>query len=96
MPKRIMPLTDIQVRTAKPQEKAYKMADGGALYLLVNQVAESCGDLITGLTTNAKPSTLKATQMFPSEMPGKNVTRGYYDKSLLNIPLARLILPDQI
>ena len=35
MPKRIMPLTDIQVKTAKPREKDYKMADGGSLYLLV-------------------------------------------------------------
>jgi hypothetical protein len=35
MPKRIMPLTDIQVKTAKPQEKEFKLSDGGGLYLLV-------------------------------------------------------------
>nr|WP_230589562.1 Arm DNA-binding domain-containing protein [Bordetella hinzii] len=28
-------LTDIKVRTAKPGEKNYKLADGGGLYLLV-------------------------------------------------------------
>ncbi|ERK07958.1 Phage integrase [Serratia fonticola AU-AP2C] len=31
-----MPLTDIKVRTAKPQDKPYKLTDGGGLYLLVN------------------------------------------------------------
>ncbi|MEQ5973475.1 tyrosine-type recombinase/integrase [Serratia liquefaciens] len=31
-----MPLTDVKVRTAKPQDKPYKLTDGGGLYLLVN------------------------------------------------------------
>ncbi len=31
----IMPLTDIAIRTAKPKDKPYKLADGGSLYLLV-------------------------------------------------------------
>ncbi len=35
MPKRIMPLTDIQVKTAKPHAKEYKLSDGGGLFLLV-------------------------------------------------------------
>lgn len=35
MPKRIMPLSDIQVRNAKPQEKEYRIFDGGGLNLLV-------------------------------------------------------------
>jgi len=35
MPKRITPLTDLQIRNAKPKEKEYKLADGGGLYLLV-------------------------------------------------------------
>ncbi|MEL7029548.1 MAG: integrase arm-type DNA-binding domain-containing protein, partial [Pseudomonadota bacterium] len=30
-----MPLTDAQIRTAKPGEKPYKLADGGGLYLYV-------------------------------------------------------------
>lgn len=30
-----MPLTDIQVRNAKPGDKQVKMTDGGGLYLLV-------------------------------------------------------------
>jgi len=30
-----MPLSDLTVRTAKPREKEYKLADGGGLYLLV-------------------------------------------------------------
>lgn len=35
MPKRILPLTDIQVQKAKPTDKEYKLSDGGGLYLLV-------------------------------------------------------------
>ena len=34
MPKRIVSLTDIQVLKAKPKDKAYKLADGGGLFLL--------------------------------------------------------------
>jgi integrase len=35
MPKKIIPLSDMQVNKAKPKSKAYKLADGGGLYLLV-------------------------------------------------------------
>jgi integrase len=35
MPKRITPLSEISVRTAKPKEKEYKIFDGGGLFLLV-------------------------------------------------------------
>jgi hypothetical protein len=35
MPKRILPLTDIQVQKAKPSDKDFKLTDGGGLYLLV-------------------------------------------------------------
>lgn len=35
MPKRIVPLSDVKVRNAKPQGKDYKLADGGGLFLLV-------------------------------------------------------------
>src|ERR1700674_2004042 len=35
MPKRIQPLTDVQVRNAKPKEKDFKLPDGYGLYLLV-------------------------------------------------------------
>jgi Arm DNA-binding domain len=31
-----MKLTDLQVRSAKPTDKKYKLADGGGLYLLVS------------------------------------------------------------
>jgi hypothetical protein len=30
-----MALTDIAIRNSKPRERAYKLADGGGLYLLV-------------------------------------------------------------
>ncbi|BFI64468.1 hypothetical protein okayama3_00530 [Yersinia pseudotuberculosis] len=30
-----MPLTDIKVKSAKPTDKAYKLTDGGGMYLLV-------------------------------------------------------------
>jgi integrase len=35
MPIRIKPLSEIKVRNAKPQESAYKLFDGGGLYLFV-------------------------------------------------------------
>ena len=35
MPKRIMPLTALEVEKAKPKDKDYKLSDGGGLYLLV-------------------------------------------------------------
>ncbi len=35
MPKITEPLKDLQVKNAKPQDKPYKLADGGGLYLLV-------------------------------------------------------------
>jgi len=35
MPKRILPLTDLQVQKAKPKENEYKLSDGGGLYLLI-------------------------------------------------------------
>lgn len=35
MPKRIMPLTDIQAKNAKPKDKEQKLSDGGGLYLLI-------------------------------------------------------------
>ena len=35
MPKRIVPLSDVQVGNAKPKDKDYKLSDGGGLYLLV-------------------------------------------------------------
>lgn len=37
MPKRIVPLTDIKVRNAKPSGKDVKLFDGGGLYLLVTR-----------------------------------------------------------
>lgn len=36
MPKLAKPLTDLQLKSAKPQEKLYRLTDGGGLYLLVN------------------------------------------------------------
>lgn len=35
MPKRIKPLTDTKIRTAKPREKEYKLFDGDGLYILI-------------------------------------------------------------
>lgn len=35
MPKRVPPLTRLQIRSAKPAEKPYKLADGGGLYIEV-------------------------------------------------------------
>ena len=38
MPKQITPLSDIQVKNAKPQAKETKLFDGGGLFLFVSSV----------------------------------------------------------
>lgn len=35
MPKLVAPLTDLQVKNAKPKDKPYKMYDGGGMYIEV-------------------------------------------------------------
>lgn len=35
MPKRVLPLTEMQVRNAKPRDKLYSLTDGGGMYLEV-------------------------------------------------------------
>jgi hypothetical protein len=35
MPRLVTPLTQLQIKNAKPREKPYKLADGGGLYLEV-------------------------------------------------------------
>jgi len=35
MPKRVPPLTQVQIRAARPKDRPYKLADGGGLYLEV-------------------------------------------------------------
>ena len=35
MAKKVLPLTEVQIKNAKPKAKAYKLADGGGLYLEV-------------------------------------------------------------
>lgn len=37
MPKRVVPLTDVQLKNAKPKDKDYKLADGYGLVLLVKK-----------------------------------------------------------
>lgn len=37
MPRRIKPLSEVKVRTARPKDKDYKLFDGGGLFLLVTQ-----------------------------------------------------------
>jgi len=35
MPKRVLPLSDLKINKAKPQEKEYRLFDGGGLYLAI-------------------------------------------------------------
>ncbi len=43
MPKRIAPLSDAQIKKAKPRGKGYRLFDGGGLNLLVTPTAAICG-----------------------------------------------------
>jgi hypothetical protein len=36
MPKLAVPLTDIQVKSAKPKDKIYTLSDGGGMYLEIS------------------------------------------------------------
>lgn len=49
MPKRILPLTDIQLQKAKPSDKDYKLSGGGGLRLWVNY-----GDFNIALPANRR------------------------------------------
>jgi len=40
MRKRIVPLSDLQVRNAKTKEKDYKLSDGQGLYLLIKATGD--------------------------------------------------------
>jgi hypothetical protein len=33
MPRRVLPLTDVQIRNAKPRDKPYSLTDGHGLYI---------------------------------------------------------------
>ncbi len=36
-------LTALQIKSATPRERPYKLFDGGGLYLLITPKAQSCG-----------------------------------------------------
>jgi hypothetical protein len=38
MPRLVLPLSDLLIKSAKPREKSYKLSDGGGLYLEVTPV----------------------------------------------------------
>lgn len=67
MPKIIPPLTDVQVRNAKPRDKNYKIFDGGGLYLEV-------------ATTGSRIWRLKFRQINGKE---NRLTFGYYPEITL-------------
>src|ERR1700689_4820045 len=39
-----MPLSEMRVRNARPENKPYKLFDGGGLFLMVKPLAEKSGD----------------------------------------------------
>lgn len=54
-----MPLTDIQIRTAKVREKSYKISDGGWLFICSSRPpVRSSGGCLTVLQTRKRPLTL--------------------------------------
>ncbi len=61
MPKRVPPLTDIQVNKAKPKERDFKVADGGGLYLLVTTAGVNSGGSSIGLPTRKNSLPLAPT-----------------------------------
>ncbi len=74
MPKPIAPLTQLQVRNAKPRDKVYKLADGGGLYLEVTPKGSKLWRMKfrqhdgTGLA-------LVCSQKYHLSTPGRNAIR---------------------
>jgi hypothetical protein len=50
LPKRVLPLTELQVRNAKPRDKVYSLADGGGMYLEVKPRFPDLAHEIPGAT----------------------------------------------
>ena len=62
MPKQITPLSDIQVKSAKPQDKETKLFDGGGLFLFISSLKYS---------TDGKPLTASKLWRFKYRFAGK-------------------------
>ena len=61
MPRRVALLTDLKVRSAKKREKAYKLADGGGLFLEVTPAGAKLWRLKYGSVALAKNTTTCST-----------------------------------
>ena len=64
-----MPLNARQVETAKPRDKAYKLADGGGLYLMVNTNGSKYWRMKYRFAGKEKSSHLEPTRTFRLRKP---------------------------
>ncbi|MBN8921472.1 MAG: DUF4102 domain-containing protein [Rhodanobacter sp.] len=56
MPRLAVPLTELQVRKAKPSEKAYSLADGNGLSLLVSPAGRKTWSVRYRLPDGLRPA----------------------------------------
>lgn len=59
MPKLAKPLTDTQVKTAKPRVKTYTLADGGGMYLEIAPTGSKIPVVMTGAKKPARGGLLR-------------------------------------
>ena len=70
-----MALTDVKVKTAKPKEKPYKLADSGGMYLLINANGSKYWRMKYRFAGKEKMFLLAYTPMFHWPTHERNVTR---------------------
>jgi hypothetical protein len=70
MPKRITPLSEAKVRTAKKRDNDYKIFDGGGLFLLVTPSGGKLWRFKYRHDKKEKNSQLALIPKFPLQMPG--------------------------
>ncbi len=63
MPKLVLPLTDLQIKSAKPREKTYKLSDGGGLFIEITPVGTKLWRL--GYTQLSGKKTRLALGVYP-------------------------------
>jgi hypothetical protein len=70
-----MALTDAKIRAAKPDEKPYKLADSGNMFLLVHLTARATGGSAIGFWAKRKRSLWASILKSRYQKQGKNAMR---------------------
>ena len=81
-----MPLSEPQVRSAKPRSKPYKLFDSGGLYVLVNPSGSKLWRMRFVVDGKEKVLAFGAYRRSAFQKPGKTVTRRANSSTKGSIP----------